>query len=215
MTETEWWECKYQSTLLNHVTATRKASDRKLRLLACALVRRDWEWLKEAGSKEAIEVVEQFADGAATAEQLEAAHDAAFEAMQDWGERYGSLEDFYTTEAVTHAWCCAWDKAEDAARHCFRDAINEEDCARVRDLFSFRPVVLDPGWITPTVLALAQSAYQERELPSGQLDRARLAVLADALEDAGCTEQVLLDHLRQPGHHLRGCWAIDVLTGRE
>jgi hypothetical protein len=50
---------------------------------------------------------------------------------------------------------------------------------------------------------------------SGTLEPARLNVLADALEDAGCTERTLLDHLRSPGPHVRGCWPIDLLTGRK
>jgi hypothetical protein len=42
----------------------------------------------------------------------------------------------------------------------------------------------------------------------------RMPVLADALEDAGCTDAELLAHLRSPGPHVRGCWAIDLLLGR-
>jgi len=65
------------------------------------------------------------------------------------------------------------------------------------------------------VVALAQAAYDERELPAGTLDLARLAVLADALEEAGCTAQTILDHLRGPGPHVRGCWAVDLILGKE
>jgi hypothetical protein len=65
-----------------------------------------------------------------------------------------------------------------------------------------------------TVPRLAQVAYEERFLLSDRLHRARLAVLADALEEAGCSDAALLDHLRGPGEHVRGCWAIDLLTGR-
>jgi hypothetical protein len=69
--------------------------------------------------------------------------------------------------------------------------------------------------LTPTVKGLAQAGYEERALPSGELDLARLKVLADALEEAGCTEQSILDHLRGPGPHVRGCWALDLALGRE
>jgi hypothetical protein len=64
------------------------------------------------------------------------------------------------------------------------------------------------------VLSLALAAYTDRNLPSGELDHARLAVLADALEEAGCSEQSLRDHLRSPGPHVRGCWALDLLLGK-
>jgi hypothetical protein len=87
----------------------------------------------------------------------------------------------------------------------------------LRDLFGnpFRPVVLDPSWRIPAVVSLAQAAYDNRALPSGHLDQARLAVLADALEEAGCTDADLLGHLRGPGPHVRGCWAVDALLEKE
>jgi hypothetical protein len=61
---------------------------------------------------------------------------------------------------------------------------------------------------------LAQALYEERELPSGHLDAARLAVLADMLEEAGCANPRLLGHLRGPGPHVRGCWAVDLVLGQ-
>ena len=65
------------------------------------------------------------------------------------------------------------------------------------------------------MVALAQAAYDERELPAGTLDTARLGVLADALEESGCDQADLLAHLRGPGPHVRGCWAVDLLLGKE
>jgi hypothetical protein len=79
----------------------------------------------------------------------------------------------------------------------------------------FRPVSISPAWLTHQVVALAQAAYEERELPAGTIDNARLAVLADALEEAGCNQADLLAHLRGPGPHVRGCWAVDLLLGKE
>jgi hypothetical protein len=46
------------------------------------------------------------------------------------------------------------------------------------------------------------------------LDSARLDVLADALEEVGCTDREVLDHLHGPGQHIRGCWAVDLCLGR-
>ena len=79
----------------------------------------------------------------------------------------------------------------------------------------FRPVALDPAWRTPSVVSLAQAAYEERILPGGTLDSERLAVLADALEEAGCDNADILSHLRGPGPHVRGCWVVDLLLGKE
>jgi hypothetical protein len=64
------------------------------------------------------------------------------------------------------------------------------------------------------VKRLAEESYQERLLPSGHLDPARLAVLADAVEEVGGDAE-LVGHLRGPGPHVRGCVVIDLLTGRE
>jgi hypothetical protein len=70
------------------------------------------------------------------------------------------------------------------------------------------------AWQGGVVGEIAHTAYEERLLPSGQLDPARLGVLADALEDAGCTDAELLGHLRGPGPHVLGCWALDLILGK-
>jgi hypothetical protein len=72
-------------------------------------------------------------------------------------------------------------------------------------------VALDPAWRTPTVLALARAAGEERGSPIGPLDPVRLAVLADALEDAGCPEAGTLAHLRSHDRRLHDCWVLDGL----
>jgi hypothetical protein len=78
----------------------------------------------------------------------------------------------------------------------------------------FRPLAIDPAWLTPTVTNLAIAAYEERSLPSGELDNTRLAILADALEEVGCTDADILTHLRGLGPHVRGCWPVDLLLGK-
>jgi hypothetical protein len=52
-------------------------------------------------------------------------------------------------------------------------------------------------------------------MPSGELDPVCLAILADALEEAGCTDPSILGHLRSPGPHVRGCWALDLVLGKK
>jgi hypothetical protein len=89
--------------------------------------------------------------------------------------------------------------------------------AILRDLFGplpFRPVTIEPAWIAwnhGTLRRLAQALYHERSLPEGTLNNGRLAVLADALEEADCADADLLGHLRGPGPHVRGCWCVDLL----
>ena len=91
----------------------------------------------------------------------------------------------------------------------------QAQAALLRDLFNpFRVATLDPSCLTPSVLALARAAYDHRSLPAGTLDNAHLAILGDALEEAGCTDDELLGHLRSPGPHVRGCFALDAVLGR-
>jgi hypothetical protein len=81
--------------------------------------------------------------------------------------------------------------------------------ALIRCLFGnpFRPTCLSPAWRTPQALALARTAYGERQFEE-------LPVLADALEEAGCADEAILSHLRGPGPHVRGCWAVDLVLDR-
>ena len=72
----------------------------------------------------------------------------------------------------------------------------------------FRPVAISPEWLTSTVVALAAGIYEEQAF-----DRA--PILADALEDAGCTDEEVLNHLRGPDVHARGCWVVDLVLAKK
>ncbi len=83
----------------------------------------------------------------------------------------------------------------------------------LRDIFGnpFRPVALDSSllaWNDGTVRKMALVTYDERAFD-------RLPLLADALEDAGCSEAEILAHCRGPGPHVRGCWVVDLLLGKK
>jgi hypothetical protein len=90
------------------------------------------------------------------------------------------------------------------------EELQAEQSTFVRDIFGnpFRPVAVDPSWQTSTVVALANGVYQEKAFD-------RLPILADALEDAGCDCADVLEHLRGDGPHVRGCWVVDLLLGKE
>ena len=66
----------------------------------------------------------------------------------------------------------------------------------------------------PSAVASGFIAAEERRLPEGTLDPDFLAVLAEALEEAGCTDPAVLDHLRGPGPHVRGCWPVELILGK-
>jgi hypothetical protein len=95
-------------------------------------------------------------------------------------------------------------------------------CGWLRDLFGpipFRPVAaVEPSilrWNDGTGRRIAEAIYEDRRLPEGTLDGSRLAILADALLDAGCDHEALMQHCRQPGPHVRGCWAVDLILAKE
>ena len=175
-------------------------SARKLRLFACACGRAE---LRGPGQlRRTVEVTERFADGNASDWDL-------LVAGYDGPEGDGS--PFPYCIAHKDAVLAAWHTAK-------RPGISESRRKADADLLRCiggdprRKILLDPV-LMPTVVALARAAYDERSMPSGELDPARLAVLADALEEAGCGDAKLLAHLRQPGLHVRGCFAVDALLG--
>jgi hypothetical protein len=98
---------------------------------------------------------------------------------------------------------------------------NEIHVGMLLDLFGnpFRlPPFLPPAvlaWNDRSIPRIAQAIYDERHLPEGTLDKARLAILADALLDAGCDDDELIRHCQSDGPHVRGCWAVDLVLGKE
>jgi hypothetical protein len=121
----------------------------------------------------------------------------------------------------------AWDvsrmcNGKEASQLAFEAAYTAERTGQalvLRDLYH-RPccsVIRDPAWLhwnNGTIPKLARATYEQGELPTGLLDKDRLRILADALEEAGCADADLLGHLRGPGPHVRGCFVVDALLGK-
>ncbi len=228
MTEAEWLACAEVSALLGGLPS--HTSDRKRGLFAVACCRQVWHLLEDERSREAVKVAERFVDGAATDDELMAAEmgaEAADQALATGGRETA------TSRAALSAYCvtcfgAGWDQADpgwdfalatgsyaaDAARAAGKEV---DQLALLRCVFGnpFRSLAIDPAWLTAMVRSLAQAAYGDRWMPNGHLDHTRLAVLADALEDVGCTDEAMLSHLRSPGAHVRGCWVLDLVLARE
>jgi hypothetical protein len=149
--------------------------------------------------------------------------DAAFAAFRDVNWARNAL--------LAKAWDSSWEgeraaageevlaAAEDAVGVSATTVAKATQTRLFRDLFGnpFRPIIISPAvlaWNDGVVVRLAQAAYNQRHLPTGKLDNVRLAVLADALEEAGCTDADIRGHLRGPGPHVRGCWAVDLCLGK-
>jgi hypothetical protein len=71
----------------------------------------------------------------------------------------------------------------------------------------FRPVAFSPEWRTDTAISLARQMYDSREFSA-------MPILADALQDAGCDNDDILEHCRGNGPHVRGCWVVDLVLGK-
>jgi hypothetical protein len=80
----------------------------------------------------------------------------------------------------------------------------------IRDIFGnpFRPVTFDPRWRTSDVVGLARAIYDDKAFE-------RMPILADALMDAGCEDEQIIAHCRGDGPHVRGCWVVDLVLGKE
>jgi hypothetical protein len=222
MTDAQWLACSDPRPLLAEVSG--RISPRKVRLLICACCRRVWDLLLDERCRRAVEVAERYADGRADDATLEVARRGADATYQRGRGQGGPLAFRHCGAAHLALQATARRVRFDPRENEFLRGAKErkekaERKARsdlVRDLLGnpFRPAAVDPAWQTPTVTALARAAYDERSLPEGTLDPHRLAVLADALEEAGCTDPEVLGHLRSPGPHFRGCWSLDLALGR-
>jgi hypothetical protein len=219
MNEAEWRACTEPQKMLEVLRTSDNLSERKARLFDVGCCRRIWSLLDQIGSR-AVEVAERYADGLASAVERSGAENLAW-----WGADGLNYEEEHIRAAAwaAHEAVEGEDSVQTAvlaarAAGCEDEPVGQ--CVLLRDIFGnpFRlPPSLAPSvlrWHDGIVVRVASAIYESRELPSGHLDLARLAVLADSLEDAGCTDAHLLTHLRGEGPHVRGCWVIDLLLGK-
>lgn len=71
----------------------------------------------------------------------------------------------------------------------------------------FRAVAFDSDWRTEDTVGISLKMYEERDFGA-------MPILADALEKAGCVEESILGHCREPGVHVRGYWVVDLVLGK-
>jgi hypothetical protein len=223
VTEGEWLNSADLTPMLRFVDGL--ADERKLRLLACGCCRRVWGLFTDERSRRAVEVAERYADGEAGPRELALARNQALMAAGGAGRQLswaaywtantkasGPIRNVCAACAAAPARAAAVAAGAVEAGSAWNDALTagaREQTAILRDLVGnpFRPVRIRESWLTPAVLAVARYVYDARDFDS-------LPVLGDALEEAGCTAQELLDHCRQPGEHVRGCWAVDLCLNR-
>jgi hypothetical protein len=202
----------------------RRGSQRRFYLAAAGWARQVEHALSGERYHALIALVEKFADGLIDLQEMSRAHreaeDDVIARCLALGNQGLSLSvtsrrlaaDYAAARAAlpNDGWIAAVNALGDAGRVGKRADMAPRQMSLLRDIFGnpFRLVTLDPRWLTSTVVDLAQAIYNERAFE-------RMPILADALMDAGCDSDDIIHHCRGDGPHVRGCWVVDLLLGKE
>jgi hypothetical protein len=201
--------------------------DRKHRLLACGLCRQIALLVERPDLLGVLEVSEAFADGLMTALELGRARQVALRIAQ-------SPAELPSEQKFAEAVAGAAGAVSPSSLNLYKtvdpltiDLISKFLCGvlvllaasgiashrvpgyeAVFDDIEPRSITCRPAWLTDTVVQLARQMYEEREFSA-------MPILADALQDAGFDNEHVLNHCRGPGPHVRGCWVVDLVLGKE
>jgi len=202
-----------------------QATDRKYRLFAIACCRQIKPLFTDERTRRALEVCERFVEGLADLETLQKAFDGALAVYDENPDDSQGVESSALAMAST---CWTNDEKRETSLidvvdntigvACFffpwknaKQIQRRRVCRLLREIFGnpFCPVSLSAGllaWKEATVPRMAQAIYNEHAFEL-------LPILGDAMEEAGCTDELILGHCRGPGEHFRGCWLVDAILG--
>jgi hypothetical protein len=238
MTEDEWLACEDPEAMLKFLHG--KASQRRLRLFALACFREIWASTDNDETCAALAILEHLAltgplrqrDGQLSNPQV--VRVPAGQVVIDCGaseDAVGPLEVLRENEVVkrieareikstlVYAFrilACTefqnWPPLGSVSFFEHAGIAHRRQAHLIRDIVSspFRPIPLAVDWLhrnDATVRRIAEAIYVEDAFD-------RLPILADALEDAGCDNADILNHCRQAGEHVRGCWVVDLVLGK-
>jgi len=228
MTEAEWLACEDPATMLDcfdpgpvRNLLTSSGHERRL-LLFCVACCRAAQHNEPDFSGSILTATERYVDGAGEAEEIIRSghrYDSdlcpALRISQHFEFRRDRQPASVLSCAISVARLAGWSfgrGSRDQTRG--GDEIERgmrEQTDLLRDAFGnpFRPITFDPRWRTSTAIAIAQVMYESR-------DYSAMPILADALQDAGCDNDDILNHCRDAnGVHVRGCWVVDLVLGKE
>ncbi len=207
----EWESCADPDRLLGIVRG--HISDRKLRLVACACCRRWLEQFDPEQDRMAVQVGEWIADREVNRQEYSDAHILGFDLNLAEENAYNVACRAILVASVRpanrpipgHRGSEQWTRTVAEERRAL--------CDLLRDILGnpYRSRSVERAWLTwnrGTVLELARAIYTDRAVEY-------LPILADALEEAGCSNGEILGHCRQAQQHFRGCWVVDLLLGKE
>jgi hypothetical protein len=231
VTESEWLACTDPQPMLEFIRG--KVSDRKLMLFAVACCRHLWNDINHK-LQGVVEAAEMFADGKVDEQRLWEVFSKARQRVRSGSTPYNSgeyeiksavlatlrlgsdvpLETASRSLLIAAYWAGppGYDRTSIEARYAAREEERARQTATVRCVFGhiFHGDSIDPTrlrWHDGLLVSMARQMYDSS-------DFAGMPVLADALEDAGCTNQDILIHCRRAGEHVRGCWVVDLLLGK-
>jgi hypothetical protein len=244
MTEQEWLQTTDPQPMLELLRGKANDRKLRLFAVACWRRAGNWFVPREDREvfRKVAETAERFADDKATAKGLRAAAKVADAVLDlDYYEDYAAVmtalpdawkaadqtalisRDFFGKLASDEAWTKgASDETQWAERLRAGVAEGREQACLLLEIFGnpFQPLPPKRGkqqwkdrfdawlsWSDGMVVKMAQAIYDDRAFD-------RMPILADALEEAGCSDQDILRHCREPGEHVRGCWAVDLLLGK-
>jgi hypothetical protein len=196
-----------------------RGSERKLRLVLAAAARLVWDHLPAWEMWEAVEACERRAEGLAGQDALDRLRHRFYEGYmlrdspperRQWAEDPALRGVLALVFATTYPDSTLRALATNDHWQAGAEPRGEQVCGIIRDVFGnpFRPVPFPPTWRTDTAVSLAWGMYESRDFSA-------MPILADALQDAGCGDEQILEHCRGPGPHVRGCWVIDLVLGKE
>jgi hypothetical protein len=222
MSTGNWLESNNPSSML---AALPTPSARRLRLFAVGCVRHVLPLIRRERVRvlTCVEAAEQSAEGLIPAEVLAELHGAARYQREDELIVASATcipdELSAAREAIRLAEYCMpaiWVRANPGKRRDSRGARTAVEAEREAQVIMLRCIFGNaiqatdflPTWRTDTVLTLAHQMYESREFSA-------MPILADALQDARCDNDDILEHCRGPGPHVRGCWVVDLILGKE
>jgi hypothetical protein len=238
MTEAEWRQSTDPNPLLIFLQS--RSSDRKRRLLACAFCRDTGQHIQDGRFWRAIEAGESWADERRSPDTEDEFYDDILNFYDDLmnldrellqAQDYAALSTVFLAvsclsddplhlfiQSVPGFWGRLREKGRDVVDRLMlgisyrkRKPHPQHWCRFVHDIFGnpFRPVAFNPAWRTDTAVTLARQMYESRDFGA-------MPILADALQDAGCENEDILNHCRDPKQpHVRGCWVVDLVLGKE
>jgi hypothetical protein len=213
MTKEQWLACEDWNTILNFLE--KRVSHRKLLLSNVAVCRAIAPIIRDKQCLRTLNVLEEIADRTVSLEDQNEAQNWARSSLSQCPP--SNRASYFARCAVYNMTLVERDHAVLSQVGNYKASLDafEQDKSEIRAagmvglrcVNSYYFITLNPYWLTSTVVSLAQQMYDTRDFSA-------MPILADALQDSGCSNETILEHCRRPGPHCRGCWVCDLCLNK-